>query len=372
MAATPGKADLVAPTITKVFVNGTGWSQNYRDYLATLGLGSSQFGYAIPTGAGQLNALVYGNINQVSVQFSENVTVGQADLSLFGTGTSTFYNSTSFAFDSITHTATWTLASTIPADQLQLQLSSSTVTDAVTHALDGEWTNGTTTGPSGDGLPGGNFAFAFIVSATVPNVVHGDLNFDGGGNENDLMPFLAALTNLAGYQTSRGLSTADLNYIADFNGDHVVTNRDIQGMLDYLINLAGPGSGSGSAASEDTVADSSMPQIVQPTTSNIAPATSSLVVTASASFSGVTKPLVISSESPFVFSSSSSAIGSPSKILRTQSSVLSSIVPTAPTRRAAVVDSTIAEWSMYRSRHLHWQGDKVVSDEHDELIAHWA
>ncbi len=74
----------------------------------------------------------------------------------------------------------------------------------------------------------------------------GDFDLNGVVNAADLPAMLNALTDLSGYQTRHGLSTGitpnktDDGYlqdIGDFNGDHLVNNKDIQGLLNLLTTM---------------------------------------------------------------------------------------------------------------------------------------
>jgi len=74
----------------------------------------------------------------------------------------------------------------------------------------------------------------------------GDINQDGSINNSDIAAFLKALTNLNAYKTLRGFNDSQLITVADTNYDDVVTNSDIQS----LINLVGGGAGSLAAVPE--------------------------------------------------------------------------------------------------------------------------
>ncbi len=69
----------------------------------------------------------------------------------------------------------------------------------------------------------------------------GDYNQDGFLTAADLPAALQALTDLNVYKSSYAMLSSDLEAVGDFTGDHLVTNRDIQGLLDALIT-AGAGS----------------------------------------------------------------------------------------------------------------------------------
>ena len=192
--------------------------------LASLG-SQNVGGYSIPVGSGsQLVTLPWGNIDQIKVVFSENVTVAQADLLLSGVNT-TAYNVSGgmFSYNFSTFTATWTLPQPIDLDKLLLQLNadgSGPIVDGSGNRLDGEWTNptgttqsGSSTYPSGNGTPGGEFLFRF-------NVLPGDATQDGVVGLADLN------TVLSNYGKS-GMTWTQ----GDFTGDAVVGLADLNTVL---------------------------------------------------------------------------------------------------------------------------------------------
>src|SRR5690606_28438387 len=62
-----------APRVTGVFARGSAWSQSLLDYLQANGMGSSEYGYAIPDGLGQLRDLPWSNIDEIALTFSEPI-----------------------------------------------------------------------------------------------------------------------------------------------------------------------------------------------------------------------------------------------------------------------------------------------------------
>jgi fibronectin-binding autotransporter adhesin len=75
------------------------------------------------------------------------------------------------------------------------------------------------------------------------SVLHGDFDQDGAVTPADVRALLAALADVNGYKNGYALSQADFETIVDFDGDHLLTNRDIQPFLNS------PGVGSGSLTS---------------------------------------------------------------------------------------------------------------------------
>jgi probable HAF family extracellular repeat protein len=197
------------PTVADVSIGSTSWSSSYLSAMQAAGTGSGT-AYEIPVGgAAQLQDLPWTNLNQVQIKFDQNVNVSQNSLSVTGVNVSQ-YSFASFSYNSTTFTATWTLSKSIGKDKLSLHLQSSgvnAVTNASGQALDGEWTNGLSDFPSGNGTAGGDFTFSV-------NVLPGDVNHVGIVNGQDL----AALS-------SSWLSTGAS--LADINGDGVVNTQDL-------------------------------------------------------------------------------------------------------------------------------------------------
>ena len=72
------------------------------------GLGDATLGYKLSNGANQLKTLSWTNVNTISIQFSEAVTLGQNDLAIIGASNGLAIPSFSgFSWDSATKTATW-------------------------------------------------------------------------------------------------------------------------------------------------------------------------------------------------------------------------------------------------------------------------
>jgi len=163
-----------APTVVDVTVASTAWSSNYIDYLAAHNLGTG--GYSIPDGgSAQLLPLAWNNLNQIKVKFSENVKVEQADLTLTGVNV-TQYQFANFSYDNQSFVATWTLAAALGADKLLIDLAGDGMDPIVdlddNMALDGEWTDGSSSFSSGNGVEGGDFEFRI-------DVMPGDVSQNG-------------------------------------------------------------------------------------------------------------------------------------------------------------------------------------------------
>ncbi|HBO45632.1 MAG TPA: hypothetical protein DD670_17235, partial [Planctomycetaceae bacterium] len=204
------------PTVTNVLVRGSTWDSSFTSYLATMSTRNVE-GYSIPVGSeAQLAALLWGNVDQIKVVFSEDVVVDQGDLELDGVNVAE-YICDDFAYDPGSFTATWTLVGTIGTDRLILRLNAdggSPIQDAAGNRLDGEWTNPPSTTPppsnypSGNGTAGGDFIFKF-------NVLPGDANYDGAVNAIDAA-IMAANWGYNGAAWTPG----------DFNGNCTVDAED--------------------------------------------------------------------------------------------------------------------------------------------------
>ncbi len=71
------------------------------------------------------------------------------------------------------------------------------------------------------------------------NLVHGDFSFDGQAGPADVAAMFAALADIPSFEATHGLTDADWRFIGDMNGDHVVNNLDLQGLLTLLISSSG-------------------------------------------------------------------------------------------------------------------------------------
>ena len=206
--------------VTDVRVSSTAWTSAFLDLLGSTG-------YSIPVGSDeQLTTLAWGNINQIQIVFCKDVVVSESDLLLTGIKVAE-YAFSDFSYDAGTFTATWTLSARIGMDKLLIHLADS-VQDSAGNALDGEWTDGSSTYPSGDGTSGGDFEFHFHV-----------LPADGTGDGQVTMPDfnLIAVNYLATGKTWQE---------GDYTGDGVVNMKDFQLLsTNYLSKIDDVG-GSGS------------------------------------------------------------------------------------------------------------------------------
>jgi hypothetical protein len=89
---------------------------------------------------------------------------------------------------------------------------------------------------------------------SVTNYIKGDINRDGHVNIADVSALEAALADVSKYQSDSMLTNSQLLAIADLTSDDLVTNADIQGLINYLANnasaLPAPGGGELTAVPE--------------------------------------------------------------------------------------------------------------------------
>jgi len=216
--------DEIPPTVTAVYVRGSTWASGYLSFLAANMSGSSStYGYAIPVGSGaaQLQTLPWRNLNRISIAFSEDVSVSQAQFVIAGSVGS--YSISGFTYNSTDHVATWSLSAAIGADKLYIALPGSgatPVTDVAGNALDGEWTNPTSYSqvgatsifPAGNGVAGGDFAFRF-------DVLPGDSTGGSLGKVN--------VADINQTKSRSALPETTSSYRSDFDGNDLVNVADI-------------------------------------------------------------------------------------------------------------------------------------------------
>jgi hypothetical protein len=198
--------------VTAVNLGSTEWNSAFVSYIESQGLGAG--GYAIPAGSSnQLKTLPWTGLNQIRITFNQDVHVVAEDLSVSGVNV-TAYAFNDFNYDPNTYTATWTLATPLAKDKIMLDLDSDgkdPVHNSAGQALDGEWTDGTSTFPSGDGNPGGDFKFSI-------NVLPGDV--DGNGVVNNI--------DTTAIRVRSGKNAGDTGYGIryDINGSGSITMDD--------------------------------------------------------------------------------------------------------------------------------------------------
>jgi hypothetical protein len=170
-------ADTTAPRVTDVKLSSTLWTQAYKDLIdVDTTVAGTGVGFSVPNGANQTKPWQWANVNQVIVEFNEDVrgsgpggTLIPADFVTLGVN-QLAYPIASVSYNPVTFRATLNFASPLPLDKYRLGANDIQIRDLAGNRLDGEWVDNVTIGASGNGVFGGIFAFSF-------NIAPG--NFDG-------------------------------------------------------------------------------------------------------------------------------------------------------------------------------------------------
>ncbi len=240
------------PTVVDVSVSSTAWNSAFVDHLVLEGLGDN--GYSIPTGSSaQEQPIAWNNLDQILIKFSEDVHVDAADLSLSSTSAAS-YAFSDFDYNPQERVGTWTLASPLDSNRYHLQLDADGL-DPVTNlngdVLDGEWTNMVTAGPSGNGMAGGDFDFAF-------NVLEGDALGIGILEYNDFF----AVYGRDGQTIGDSLYMAS----ADIDGSGNIDQADWQVIIDDFFGTLPTATPIGATNDSPTTTGFDLVQITDPNT----------------------------------------------------------------------------------------------------------
>ena len=130
----------------------------------------------------------------------------------------------SFTYDNTTFIATWKLQQPIGTDKLLIDLDgdSTGVSDTAGNLLDGDWQNGVSSFPSGDGTPGGDLVFRF-------NVLPGD------GTQSGKTDIFDAFQLRGKLQTMQ--SNPNYSHLFDFNGSGKIDIFDAFILREHLQQL---------------------------------------------------------------------------------------------------------------------------------------
>ena len=214
------------PAVVAVYLSGSRWTSAFRSALAGAGLGSAQYGFAIPA-ADQLNEIPWAGINRISIRFDAAVDVDADDLAVRGANIAG-YPVTAFAYDPAERTATWTLGRAVGIDRLMLDLDAGpggVRADVGVAPLDGEWDNAGDAFPSGDGGGGGDFRFAL-------GLLPGDVDRDGRVTATDFTDVRRRLRSTA---ASPGTGPAAYTLFHDVTADGVIRVTDLEAVRRHLL-----------------------------------------------------------------------------------------------------------------------------------------
>jgi hypothetical protein len=231
-----------APTVINVTLSGANSAHDPYSFENVVGSGE------------QLRTVPVGNVDTVSITFSEAVNVIELDLWLVGLRTANVPTLLEFSYNAATMTATWRFDDLVANDQYVISLSDA-VSDGDGNFLDGEWTNPAELStinalvsefPSGDGQAGG--AFNFVVTllaadANRDNLVDGaDYDIwqshwaqDGGFVEGDFGgDGIVGSEDLIYWEFTDGVNRQDVSLLADLNGDFTVNDFDLDILRDNM------------------------------------------------------------------------------------------------------------------------------------------
>jgi Dockerin type I domain len=219
------------PRVVAVEVASTSWTPEFVSYFQD-SLHLDRKGYDIPLGSSaQSDTLTWTNLDQIRIKFNTGVILNSADLSISGVN-HTAYAFSAFRYDPQTRWATWTLSTPLVSDRLQLDLDGNgarPVRDYGANALDGEWTNNSST-VSGNGTAGGDFEFKL-------NVQPADVNNSSSVSLSDQVAILAHV----------GQSTTSSGYSAkyDIDGNGTIDASDALAAVDRVFQTLPTGSPAG-------------------------------------------------------------------------------------------------------------------------------
>jgi len=205
--------DSLAPTVQHVLVRGTSWSDEQLDAIDAQGMGHpsiARLGYLLPDGVDQSASLPWTGLDTLTIAFSEEVAVDAEDLILSGSGDGPAAPDPVSLDQPAPHIASWRFDAPLEGNKYLIEVFDD-VRDAIGNPLDGEWLDGTTTFPSGDGNSGGDYRFRM-------NVLPGDGNQDGTVDMSDDALLRVALFSFA--------DEARFVPALDFNGSGMINVRD--------------------------------------------------------------------------------------------------------------------------------------------------
>ncbi|MCH8046997.1 MAG: NF038122 family metalloprotease [Planctomycetes bacterium] len=200
------------PRVEAIFVGSSQWTDEMRAAVGEAGI-------VIPTGSEHSVALPWTTIDQISVRFSRDVVVSADDLTLLGVNLAR-YEPADFQYDADAHVATWTLAAPLRADKLHFELSDA-IHDESFKPLDGNWTNGVSNFPSGNGLIESDDRFVLRF-----NVLPGDVSGDGEVTRRDLLDVIYGLSTTS--------DSGRYDPRLDVTGDGLIDLDDLRAVIHHL------------------------------------------------------------------------------------------------------------------------------------------
>ena len=203
--------------VTDVWLENSGWSEAFLQRLADDGLGHVDHGFRVGSGSQQLQSIPFTGINQVNVKMSQPFNASVGDLELLDDA-GNLIDAADFEISDDQTVASWTLATALNRSRVQIRISDEIQNDSGVR-LDGDWSDATSSFPSGDGQLGTDFTFGF-------SILPGDIDRSGRVTVQDIGPMRAGLGATA---TSPRYSP-----LADLDGSGRITVADIGPLREFL------------------------------------------------------------------------------------------------------------------------------------------
>lgn len=223
-------------TIESVRISSSDWTSGFLAYIDA----DLQLGYPIPDGSEQLTTISWEGLDQIHVEFSRPVSIGLGDVSINGVHVADYASRIeSVEFNEASLIATISLTSPFEGDRIQLNIFDDVI-DEFGNFLDGDWEDGITTGPSGDGNSGGTFSYSI-------NILPGDVN---GSALVDTADILA--TQRLRFEN---VTTEAYDPRADLDGSGIIDSNDLLGVQNLRFTFLPVAQVAASVAEDDRDAD---------------------------------------------------------------------------------------------------------------------
>jgi hypothetical protein len=219
------------PKVSDVFVAGSTWSPSFLTSLSNRGLGHATYGYRIVPAGSNAEVVPWTGVDTVAFRFDSDVSIpaGAAVVRSAVTGATYAPAPNGVTYDVLTRTLRIRLVRPIAVDRLELRLAGDAggifrTGPGVDNArLDGEFAGAL---PSGNGTPGGDFAFRF-------NVLPGDTDRDGRVTTPDLVALRQKLLRTT---ADSGTGSASYSPFHDVNASGRIDGADYLLLRSRLFN----------------------------------------------------------------------------------------------------------------------------------------
>ena len=213
------------PRVTSVAVAGAAWSDAFRRHLRDTGLAVDDRGFVALADADPRAPLPWVNLDRVSVTFSRNVRVDDADLGVTGARVPEYVlDQALFTYDAASRTATWALpaGTVLGADKILLDVDG---------GPDGVASGDTPLDGDNDGTPGGDFRLRI-------DILPGDADLSGSVLAND---FSDVKRKFFSTTTNPGTGPAAYSAFHDVDGSGAILANDFSEVKRRFFNTLPPG-----------------------------------------------------------------------------------------------------------------------------------